>query len=177
MGYIGIHAGNIRMLACVADPLNLLYRLYTDCTNGLDECVGRLQRRITDAYDCQVSNIRKHLNAFSIFLNNVEKCNFKKPCKDVFITNFNNVSKCNLSESFHLAQGSAKHFFPYIRMSFVCNKRVTYGHTDTYKHYYYTLHSSSVFSLAKSLQLFLERRLRVQSKLHVRPPLVSDHLR
>ena len=139
--------------------------------------MGRLQRRITDAYDCQVSNIRKHLNAFSIFLNNVEKCNFKKPCKDVFITNFNNVSKCNLSESFHLAQGSAKHFFPYIRMSFVCNKRVTYGHTDTYKHYYYTLHSSSVFSLAKSLQLFLERRLRVQSKLHVRPPLVSDHLR
>ena len=123
-GYTGIHAGNIRMLACVADPLNLLYRLRTDCTNGLDECVGRLQRRITDAYDCQVSNIRKHLNAFSIFLNNVEKCNFKKPCKDVFITNFNNVSKCNLSESFHLAQGSAKHFFPYIRMSFVCNNKL-----------------------------------------------------
>ena len=29
--------------ACVADPLNLLYELYT---NGLEECVGRLQRRL-----------------------------------------------------------------------------------------------------------------------------------
>ena len=62
----------------------------------------------------------------------------------------------NASESFHLAQGSAKHFFPYIRMLSVCNKRVTYGDTDTYKHYYYTLYSISVFSLTKSLQLFLE---------------------
>ena len=120
------------MLACVADALNLLYRLYRLIIQmGLDECVGRLQRRITDPYDCQVSNIRKHSNAFFIFSNkiilksnNVEKCNFKKPCKDVFITNFNNISKCNLSESFHLVQGSAKHFFPYIRMSFVCNKGV-----------------------------------------------------
>ena len=41
-------------------------------------------------------------------------------------------------------------------MSFVCNKRVTYGDTDTYKHYYYTLYSLSVFSLAKSLQFFWE---------------------
>ena len=30
-------------LACVADTLNLLYR---DYTNGLDEYVGRLQRRL-----------------------------------------------------------------------------------------------------------------------------------
>ena len=29
---------------CVADALNLLYR--ADYTNGLDECVGRLQRRL-----------------------------------------------------------------------------------------------------------------------------------
>ena len=139
------------MLACVADPLNLLYRLYTDCTNGLDECVGRLQRGITDAYDCQVSNIRKHLNAFSIFLNNV----------------FNNVS-------FHLAQGSAKHFFPYIRMSFVCNKRVTYGDTDTYKHYYYTLYSLSVFSLAKSLQLFLE--ITATYGVHLRTKIIENKI-
>ena len=132
--------------------------MQTECTNGLDECVGRLQRRITDAYDCQVSNIRKHLNAFSIFLNNV----------------FNNVSKCNLSESFHLAQGSAKHFFPYIRMSFVCNKRVTYGDTDTYKHYYYTLYSLSVFSLAKSLQLFLE--ITATYGVHLRTKIIENKI-
>ena len=30
-------------IACVADALNLLY---TDYTNDLDECVGRLQRRL-----------------------------------------------------------------------------------------------------------------------------------
>ena len=29
--------------ACVADALNLLYKWYT---NGFDECVGRLQRRL-----------------------------------------------------------------------------------------------------------------------------------
>ena len=32
-------------LACVADALNLLY------TKGLDECVGRLQRRLLGAWD------------------------------------------------------------------------------------------------------------------------------
>ena len=34
---------NAKRLACVADTLNLLYR---DYTNGLDEYVGRLQRRL-----------------------------------------------------------------------------------------------------------------------------------
>ena len=33
-----------KRLACVADALNLLY--IEDCTKGLDECVGRLQRRL-----------------------------------------------------------------------------------------------------------------------------------
>ena len=32
-------------ITCVADALNLLYRK-SDYTNGLDECVGRLQRRL-----------------------------------------------------------------------------------------------------------------------------------
>ena len=34
------------MVACVADAVNLLY--IADYTNGLDECVSRLQRRLSD---------------------------------------------------------------------------------------------------------------------------------
>ena len=33
-------------VACVANALNLLYIAQTDYTNGLDECVGRLHRRL-----------------------------------------------------------------------------------------------------------------------------------
>ena len=38
-----------RRVACVTDALNLLYRAtQMGYTNGLDECVGRLQRRLND---------------------------------------------------------------------------------------------------------------------------------
>ena len=35
-----------KLVARVADGLKLLYRAQTDYTNGLDECVGRLQPRL-----------------------------------------------------------------------------------------------------------------------------------
>ena len=39
---------NVASIACVADALNLLYiDSQTDYTKGLDECVGRLQRRLS----------------------------------------------------------------------------------------------------------------------------------
>ena len=47
-------------IACVADALNLLYRT-SDYTNGLDECVGRLQRRLYRLMlpeNCNASEIR-----------------------------------------------------------------------------------------------------------------------
>ena len=33
-------------VACIADAINLLYTAQTDYTNGLDECLGWLQRRL-----------------------------------------------------------------------------------------------------------------------------------
>ena len=42
-------------LACVADALNLLY---TDYTKGLDECVGRLKRRLRFFYQQSFFNSR-----------------------------------------------------------------------------------------------------------------------
>ena len=39
------------ILACVADALNLLY---IDYTKGLDDCVGRLQRRLVHFYSKEV---------------------------------------------------------------------------------------------------------------------------
>ena len=94
--------------------------------------------------------------------NNFEKSNLQKPCKDVFITNFNNVSKCNQVNHSIQRQVAQNIFFPYIRMLSVCNrvvfqsrsliqirasnKRVTYGHTDTYKHYYIIIHCTHYLS-------------------------------
>ena len=46
-------------VACVADALNLLY-IASDYTNGLDECVGRLQRRLCEGR--YIQNVEQNYN-------------------------------------------------------------------------------------------------------------------
>ena len=108
----------------VTAPPSYLTRLYYNGSAAKSHSTTTQYRQLRRLVT--YGNIRMPFSFFKTNLksNNVEKCNFKKPCKEVFIKNFNNISKCNLSESFHLAQGSPNIFFPYIRMSFVCNKRV-----------------------------------------------------
>ena len=57
-------------LACVADALNLLY---IDYTKGLDECVGRLQRRLVVHAREPASFWRENVIAFVIVLRVAEK--------------------------------------------------------------------------------------------------------